>query len=61
MKRHAAMTEFIISVDQQHTVACRDTEQRYETDNGRDTDNLVREENRKHTTDKGERQVKKHC
>ena len=60
MKRQALTAKFIVPVNQEHTVTCGDSEERNETDNRRDTDNLVREEDGEDTSDKGQRKIQEH-
>ena len=60
MERKSLMAEFIVPVNQEHTVSGRDTEQGYESDDGRNADDLVRKENREYAADERQRQIQKH-
>ena len=54
---HSLCTEIIVSTDEQHTVTGSNTEQRDETDNGRNTDFACSYHQGEDSTNQGQRQV----
>ena len=52
--------EHIVAVDQEHTVAGRDAEQRDESDDGRNAQDSVGEEYGEHASDERQRQIQQH-